>query len=235
MNSTDSITWKIKAIESETPTVYSFYLEPQGELPDFIAGQYLTIKIPNLGPAEGKAYSISSAPYEPLVRISVKRMGLFSNGIISHKVDDTITTSLPYGFFYPEPTDTADLIFAVGGIGIAPCLSIIKQLIHSKDKRNIKLFYTNQTEAEIAFKSELDNLATLNSNFEVFYYLTREDGANQNYHYGRFAPAEIISQIDNLENSEIFLCGSMNFTKDLWSGLRDAGIPQHQIYTEGFF
>ena len=235
MNTNDSITWQIKDIKLETPTVYSFYLESISPRPNFIAGQYLTLNIPNLGPAEGKAYSISSAPYESSVRISVKKMGVFSSGIINHKIDDTFTTSLPYGFFYPEPTDTADLIFVVGGIGIAPCLSIIKQLLHDGDKRNIKLFYTNQTEAEVAFKDELDTLVTQNSTIQVFYYLTREMGTSKDYQYRHFSPQEIVSRLDNSATSEIFLCGSMNFTKELWHGLRDVGIPQHQIYTEGFF
>jgi len=232
---TSSYQWKIVDKKVETPTVTSLYLEPISEKPNFIAGQYVTIQIPNIGPAEGKSYSISNAPHEAQLRISIKKMGNFSTAILNHQLGDTIFTSAPYGFFYPEPIDTNELVFVVGGIGIAPCLSIIKHLAHTNNPRPIKLFYSNKTTVEIAFKKELDTIAQDHPQLSLNYYLTQEETVNTDCITGRVTPEQIVSSLDNKAEAEIFICGAMDFTKSLWKGLHNAGLPQHQLYTEGFF
>lgn len=235
MNTETSHQWKIIRKTAETPTVTSLYLTPTADRPTFIAGQYLTIQIPDIGPAEGKAYSISSAPHEEYVRVSIKKMGVFSSAILAHNIGDTITTSAPYGFFYPEPTDINELALVVGGIGIAPVLSIIKQLAHTKDLRSVHLFYSNKTLPEIAFKTELDTIAESYPQLKLHHHLTQETPIDPTATFGRITPEHIITQLADPGSAEIFLCGTMDFTKSLWRSLRTANIAQHQIYTEGFF
>ena len=223
-----------KTVE-EGPNVVSVYLEPQGEELDFKAGQYLTIKFPGLTPDEGKAYSISSAPYEKYIRITVRKIGRFSSAFFDLKVGDTVTTSAPFGYFYPEPEDTNRLIFVVGGIGITPCLSIIKDLTKDQSDRQLDLFYSNRTEADAVFKDELNDLTKNNPHLAVHHFITRETPKAAGYHAGRITPEAMANTIGNLSTAEFFLCGSMNFTKDLWKSLRATNIPPHQLYTEGFF
>lgn len=236
MGVTQELLWKIVKTEAATACVKNFYLEPiDEEMPTFIAGQYLTVKLPYQGPAEGKAYSISSAPYEPLVRLSVKQIGSFSEGILSHEIGDTLLTTKPYGFFYPEPTDTNPLIFVVGGIGITPCLSIIKDLVHNHDGREIHLHYSNQTEQDITFSDELSKLETQHEPLTVYHYVTRKMPQNNLAKFGRMQAKTIIEKINFNQEPEFFICGAMDFTKSLWKEIHQAGVPQHQLYTEGFF
>lgn len=235
METTQEYIWQIKETEEETPHVYSLYLEAAEKRPDFIAGQYLTIKLPHLGPAEGKSYSISSAPHQPLVRITVKEMGSFSKALLSLKTGDTVKTSAPYGFFYPEPEDTTPLAFVVGGIGITPCLSIISDLTEKSDERPINLLYSNQTEAGIVFRGELEELAAQNPHLTIHHFITRESPENTSFYNGRMVPAHFPELIPEANITDYFICGAMDFTKDIWRQLRAIDIPQHQIYTEGFF
>lgn len=220
---------------TETPTVTSLYLKPKTEKPAFLAGQYVTIKIPDLGPAEGKAYSLSSAPHAPLVRISIREIGRFSKALCSLNPGDTLHTSTPYGFFYPEETETIPLVFITGGIGITPCLSIIKDLTYRKDQREISLLYSNQTEADLPFVTEIDMLTKNNSKLTVHHFITRETPSNRTYYNERITGRKILSLIPEATTAEYFICGSMNFTKALWKDLKEADIPTHQLYTEGFF
>jgi ferredoxin-NADP reductase len=228
-------TWHLVDKQVETPQTQSLYLRATTTRPDFIAGQYLTIKLPNCGPAEGKAYSISSAPDETLVRITIKKMGTFSSALLTREIGDTITTSAPYGFFYPEPADSTPLIFLVGGIGITPVLSILKDLTNKKDPRPLYLFYSNQTERETTFKKELTELTKENPQLSIHYFITRETLVSDGYLGGRMTPDHIQRLIPPAATADYFLCGSMDFTKFLWKTLRASGIAQPQIYTEGFF
>ena len=227
--------WKIAYMQDEAPDVQSLFLEPIDERPSFIAGQYLTIKIPGLLPQEGKAYSIASAPHEPLVRITIKKMGEFSSSILAHKVGDIFPTSIPYGFFYPEETDTNDTVFIVGGIGITPVMSIIQNLIYTNDSRNVHLIYSNKTKNDVVFLQELTKLHNENETLSITHHLTREEIIPVDFKKGRVSAEKILSTISKHTETDFFICGSIGFTRDIWKDLRNSGIPQHKLYTESFF
>lgn len=235
MQPKNELHWIISKTKEETPNVISLFLKAEESKKLFIAGQYLTIKLLGLGPVEGKAYSISSAPHEDELRITIKKIGSFSSHLHKLKIGDTIVTSQPYGFFYPEPDERSDLVFVVGGIGITPCISIIKDLTYKKSSRPIHLFYSNQTEKDILFAEELSELKKINPNLHINNFITRETPKTTTYKAGRITPNQIINSVPKYNTSEFFLCGSMDFTKSFWKGLKDEGVDVHQIYTEGFF
>lgn len=235
MNTTSKYTWRLVEKRKETPQIESLYLEAITEKPQFIAGQYLTIQLSGQNPTEGKAYSISNAPQEKLLRVSIKKMGTFSSALLLLPIGSTITTSAPYGFFYPEPEDITPLVFLAGGIGIAPILSIINDLNCRDDERRVSLFYSNKTIADIAFFSELTSLKKTNPSLTIQHCITREVIESNTYHAGRITPELIAGTVPKIHDVDFFLCGSMDFTKSLWKSLREYGIPAHHLYTEGFF
>jgi len=228
-------TWTIADKREETPNVYTFSLTMDTPRPNFIAGQYLTIKLPGYNPVEGKAYSISSAPHEKHVTLSVKKIGNFSAEILAKEIGDTIITAAPYGFFYPEEDDVDTLVFLAGGIGITPCISIIDQLSSDKDNRLLHLFYSNQTVVDIVFHDRLLELANQNKNFAYHSYITRQEQVPAPHHQGRINVPEILGKIPREKSATFFICGGMHFTGDLWKALRASEVKAENIYTEGFF
>ncbi len=231
----DTCAWKITEIREEAPRVKTLVLEAESGRLEFIAGQYLTVQLPNFEPVEGKSYSISSSPLDEAVCLTIKEMGAFSKALLSHTVGDTLTTSLPYGFFYPDPEEVHDLAFVAGGIGITPCMSIIETLARANFSKNIFLFYSNKTTADIIFKEKLDELAKSFPNLTIEYFLTQETPEDSSMHTGRMTADAILPHIKNSKDTDFFICGSTDFTKSLWKMLRDASIESSQLYTEGFF
>ena len=227
--------WTIADKREEAPNVYTFSLVMDTPRPNFVAGQYLTVKLPGYNPVEGKAYSISSAPYGKAVTLSVRKIGGFSMEILAKKIGDTMVTTAPYGFFYPEPEDSDTLIFLAGGIGITPCISIIDQLSHDKDPRSLHLFYSNQTAADIVFHERLLELANQNKNFAYHSYITRQEQVPAPHHQGRINVSDVLEKISRGKSATFFICGGMHFTGDLWKALRANGVKPENIYTEGFF
>lgn len=227
--------WRIEKITTETPLVQSLFLTCQEDRPTFVAGQYLTIKLPGHNPVEGKDYSIASTPNEQLVRITVKTMGKFSTAINRLEVGDVITTGAPYGYFYPEPDDVTALVLVAGGIGITPCFSIIKDLLEKKDPRQIHLLFSNRTEKDIVFEAEINKLSTDYKNFKVTHFITRETPQSVEYQAGRLSGHRMVEETGYLSQPEFFLCGSIHFTKDLWKDLKSSGVSEARLYTEGFF
>lgn len=227
--------WKIEKIVQETPEVRSHYLRCLEERPSFIAGQYITLKLPDVLPSEGKAYSIASVPHEDLVQITVKTMGTFSTAINSLKENDEVTTSAPYGFFYPEPEEQTPLVLVIGGIGITPAMSIIKDLAHKGDARPVHLFYSNQSEETAVFMYELAELQSTHKPLSVTHFITRSEPARPEYQSGRLSAPRILELTTSLPAPEFFLCGSIKFVRDLYKDLKAHDIPAERLYTEGFY
>lgn len=233
-NNENECLWTVQEVRDETPLVKTLVLEAQGAYPDFIPGQYLTVKLAGFEPIEGKAYSISSIPNGKTLSITIKKMGRFSEALLLYKPFDILTTSAPYGFFYPEK-DAKDLAFIAGGIGIAPCRSIIESLSKNNDARRITLLYSNQTENNIVFRDKLEELAEENPLLSVTYFITRERALSSGIIASRITSEYIAKNISNLSETDFFLCGSIQFTRAMWLELQKVGVRQEQIYTEGFF
>ena len=204
-----------------------------GTVPPFVPGQFITVYAPNLGTPEGKAYSISSAPHEPTLDITVKEMGKFSRYLCSRKTGDEIQGSLPYGYFYSE-SNTSTLVMVAAGIGVAPFKSMLLSAVRNHPGRPVALFCSNRTAQDIIFKKTLDELQSAHANLRVFHFLTREDAAAP-MQSGRIRAHRILAQLKNEKNLEFMLCGSIAFVRDLWRDLRAAGITEDAIYTEAFF
>lgn len=237
MNQEGICTWVIREVREETPNVKSLYLEAVGERPPFTSGQYLTVRLPDFEPVEGKSYSISSSHEDELVRLTVKEAGSFSRALLAHKAGDTLTTGAPYGFFYPEEDGAESLVFIAGGIGITPIESIIEARARSGNTENMTLFYSNRTHGDITFRETLETIEAANPNLKIFHHITREPVRDERHREGRLTGESVVNSLpeDTRSTSDYFICGSIDFTKSVWKELREAGVPATQMYTEGFY
>jgi ferredoxin-NADP reductase len=204
------------------------------KMPQYCAGQYITVYFPQSGTPEGKAYSISNPPGTKTLNITVKAMGEFSRKLTALRPGDMITGSLPYGYFYSEST-TTPLVLIAAGIGIAPFRSIIGDALSKDPKRSITLFYSSKTSDDVLFKEELDEFMTLYPNFKVIYFLTRETVHHKNIVCTRISKENFLAHAKIVEDAEYMICGSISFTRDMWKMLRSVGILEEKIYTEAFF
>mmetsp|Transcript_9501 Transcript_9501/g.11398 ORF Transcript_9501/g.11398 Transcript_9501/m.11398 type:complete len:434 (+) Transcript_9501:287-1588(+) len=115
----------------------------------FTAGQYLTIRCPNLSP---RHYTITSASGSKSLMCTTR---LVSGGEVSTymhkqlKVGDEVLLGAPCGLFSPEEGESISLISA--GIGITPMYSFLKA-VDSKSVKSILHFETS--DKRMAFKTE---------------------------------------------------------------------------------
>lgn len=230
----NNITYSVKEVIQETANVVTLKLVCDTALPSYKAGQFITVFFPETGHVEGKSYSISSAPHEKTLNITVKGIGVFSKKLTSKKVGETVTASLPYGYFYSE-SETSSLVIVTGGIGISPFRSMILDVLTKNPERKIILLYANKTKETIIFKKEWDEVEKkFPGSFEVIYYITQEE-VEDDMKQGRIPVTDIVAVLQSLSDQEIFMCGSIAFVREYWKSLKEAGIPEEIIYTEAFF
>lgn len=228
-NTEKTYTWEVSAVNRDAKDTVRLQLA-MASRPNFIAGQYLTVLLPGHDPVEGKAYSIASAPSQTSVELIIRNVGAFSNHLCTRAVGDTLTTTGPYGFFYPEEPYPKKWTFIAGGIGITPCVSIIRDLLNKGCSDPITLLYSNKKEESIACKDTLDLLETKHPNFSIKYHLTQET-ASAPFMEGRITTKNLAPFTD----TSLFICGSISFVRDIYTLTKELSIPQTQIYTESFF
>ncbi len=224
-----------KTCESDRVFTLSLTLS-DGSIPLYQSGQFITVYFPELYTPEGKAYSISSAPTEKGMTITVKIMGEFSSRLSLLMPGNTLVGSLPYGYFFTESKDNS-LVMIAGGIGITPFRSMIIDTLMNNPDRYLTLFYSSKTVEDLTFKKEFEKLQEKYPTFSNYCFVTRERGTNQAYMYHRMRVVDILEHSirGNVLGQEFLICGSVQFVGDMWRGLRAAGIPEDLMYTEAFF
>lgn len=223
MNKLQFIVHKIKRETEDTITVFLF---PENKKFDFEAGQYMSVYLDKDKNGQAKFYTISSAPSEKFIALSVKKMGNFSTALHNLKVGDSVYLSGPYGWFFPKP-EMDELVFLASGIGITPFFSTIKDYQYKNIEKQIDIFYTNKTKKDIAFYNDLNKIVQKNDKIRVHYYLTENEK--------RMDVMYIKEKIGNFKNKNFYICGSIGFVSDFRKQLLGHKVQEENIFTESFF
>lgn len=160
----------IKEIKRETKNAVSIVFNIPEELKavyQFIAGQYVTLKLTLDGKEIRRAYSVCSSPKSGEMRIAIKEVknGTFSkfanNNLV---VGDLLEVSLPEGKFTFEPNSNNQKNYAAfaAGSGITPVLSIAKSVLEEELNSTFVLIYGNKNNEETIFHDELHQLQLKN-------------------------------------------------------------------------
>lgn len=73
----------------------------------------------------------------------------------------------PHGFFTLPKNHSSPIIFVAGGIGITPCLSMIRFAAEEKLAYRITLLYANRNKESAAYLDTLASLEKQNSHFTM--------------------------------------------------------------------
>ena len=154
---------RIKRIVRETSDAVSLVLDVPEHCSSrfrYQAGQFLTLRVTVDGRELRRCYSMSSAPVEDDLQITVKRD---PGGLVSNWLNDTaaegaeIHAAPPEGRFLLRENGDAIVAFA-GGSGITPIMSLIRTAL-ATTSRPIRLFYANRSRDGVIFADALNRLA----------------------------------------------------------------------------
>lgn len=222
----EKLTAIVKRVVAEVPGVNTIYfLLQSGCKLEYTAGQYITVFLDCSTTPEGKAYSLSSAPHEKWMSITVKNIGEFSGYLCGLKAGDAFTISRAYGFF--NPRTTRPLVALAAGVGISPIISVLKDEFNSNNNRSAHLYYSNKTSKTIAHKTELDSAPC-----SVTHHVTAQKTVPVDMRQGRILLDDCVKAG---EDAFYMICGSVQFVRDMWQGLTARGVLPESITTETFF
>jgi ferredoxin-NADP reductase len=223
----------IQSIIPRTHDVTSFRFPRPNEL-QYKPGQFFFVTIKQDDKELTKHFSFSTSPTETDIIEFTKKLTdhEYSMALKKAKVGDWARIDAPYGKFTFEG-EHPKIALLCGGIGITPFISIIKNATDKNLPCKITLFYGCRTEEDIAFKTELEELANKNSNFKVIVVLNQ---ASPNWKGATgFVTAEIVQkELPDFKETMFFACGPPPMVAAMEGLVAKLGLPKEQLKLELF-
>ena len=207
----------------------------------FKPGQYLewTLKHTKSDSRGNRRYfTIASSPTEKDLRVGVKfypNGSSFKNGLSEMQAGDMIVAAQLAGDFVLPKDASKKLVFMAGGIGITPFRSQIKYLLDMKERRDIVLFYSNRTIADIAYKEIFDEAQT-HIGLKTVYTITDvlPIGTVWEGKTGYITAGIIRDEVPDFLDRYFYLSGPHGMVAAFEKTLEDIGVHQSQIKKDFF-
>lgn len=234
----------------ESEEITSFYLKPEdgGELPDFLPGQFLTIKldIPGQPRPTIRTYSLSDYP-EPrdYYRLSIKREpspkgldvppGLSSNFMHDQVHEGSVIPAKPpSGKFVLDVHQSIPVVLISNGVGITPMISMVKACSRLNPNRPIWFLHGARDGQYHAFHKEVLNIAEQNPKVQVHFAYSRPRPEDEGHFQSTGYIDSALIQTFVRRDAEFFLCGSPPFLQSIREGLQTWGVPEDRVFFESF-
>lgn len=222
---------RIKRVVRETADAVSLVFDVPDHCSakfEYQAGQFLTLRVDLDGRELRRCYSMSSAPVEDELRITVKRD---PGGLVSNWLNDTaaegaeLHAAPPEGRFVLRGDVTDDLVAFAGGSGITPIMSLVRTVLANTSRR-VRLLYANRSSGAVIFADALARLAEQHPDrFEVVFHYDDERGV--------VTPA-VLSPLVGGGVADYYICGPTPFMSTVESAVLEAGAPPARVHLERF-
>jgi len=225
----------ILAKEEMLRGVHLFKLVPMdsSSVTPFLAGQYVSLTNPRYRePLEEHSFSIASAPHVTgHLEICMKVYGNWTQAAAKLSLGDRVLVKGPYGeFTWKEQIQNA--VFLVGGIGISPLLSLLRDLEYKKSTAAITLIYGNQTPDTIMYHKELQRLAQ-SIHLRTVHVFSHLEEIHPWTGYRGFISSEILEkEVYFQKKPHFFFCGPPIFTHKVKAMLHTFGVWESFFHEE---
>jgi len=249
----------VKDIACESPEVRSFRLAPadEGELAEFRAGQFLTVRLPAAdGQSVTRAWSLSD--YEEggaTYRLTVRRMQGGRGSSYLHdavSVGDAVDARCPAGAFTLDRGTFFRVALISAGIGVTPLLAMLKA--HARRPEPPPLLWIHSTRAggTHVLRGEVAAVLEAHPQFKAHINYTApeaEDVPGIHYHQaGRLTPERLVQLLGSsyllrpfgreielpAQAGLFYICGPGAFAAWVRSALIEFGVDPGAILTEHF-
>lgn len=245
--------YTVQEIVDESSVIKSFHLAPENKtVPKFLPGQFLTVRLPVDGEHAIRTYTVSNAPADRLLRISVKREepvgDEYPEGRVSNylhrvvKQGDVIDVKSPRGVFHFDASERRPAVLLAGGVGITPMVSMMRHALiegfRTRRVRETTLISAASSNQQRAFDAELKSIVAQSNGalkyLSVLSEVTTKIVQGEDYdHVGRITPA-FLKNVLGLDDYDFYLCGPVGFMQSVYRMLRGLGVDDQRIYAEEF-
>lgn len=219
---------------------YEFVFHPDRKLA-FKPGQYMEWTLAHQKQdtrGMRRYFTVASSPTEPDIKVGVKfyqKPSSYKMAMESLRLQDIVVTSQLAGDFTLPSDASKKLIFIAGGIGVTPFRSMVKYLTDKKEKRDIIMFYANNTYADIAYREIFDR-ARQELGINVIYTLSNLENIPPDFNCENgFVSQEMIERlVPDFKDRMFYISGPRSMIVSFEKTLKDMGIHARNIKTDYF-
>ena len=170
-------------------------------------------------------FSLSAAPTDDSLRITVKALGDFSGKIRRVRPGTRVVAEGPFGTFTELVRRREKVVLIAGGIGITPIRALLEEM-----SGDVIVLYRVMRDDDIIFRDELEQLAGargIDLRFVVGDHETEE---------GRdlLSPTHLQEIVPDIAEREVYVCGPPAMTNAIRENVRHAHVPARFIHAERF-
>lgn len=229
--------WRLASVTRLADRLWELDIEPAPGTPPlrYHAGQFVWMtEGARRFPLFDHPFSIAGSPARPGVRLIIKETGDFTNGIGTLEPGTPIGIDGPFGHFTLEAHKSDALLLIAGGVGIAPVIGILRDLVARGHKRPVRLAYAAGAPdnfvclPEIAAAGKTLDLRTL--------LLSEATSPGWQGETGLLDRDRLATMLDGLDPARTvaLMCGPGPMVTVVSDTLIDLGMPMDRVIYERF-
>ena len=191
------------------------------------AGQFLFVRFSgDKSLNESHPFTISSAPSEDVLRLTIKASGDFTRYLFRnlHPGTEAVIEGA-YGMF-DYKTGGQKQIWIAGGIGLTPFLSFIRDMDGNLDQ-DVELYYTVRHPEEALFLDEIEAASKGNPRLKAHVRFSATDGS--------LTVEEILENAGGeVRGHDIYMCGPLPMVQAFTGKFEGLGVSKERIHFEEF-
>jgi predicted ferric reductase len=170
-------------------------------------------------------YSLSAAPTEKHLRITVKDLGDHSRSVAFIKPGTRVFVEGPYGAFTAGRATTKHIVLIGGGVGITPVRALLDEF---KNGVEIDLIYRTSRLEDVVLREELDYLQENSGGTIRVHYLV---GSRREHPMDAQALEKLVPRI---ADADIYICGPGPLVESVKAAVAELGVPKNRFHDEAF-
>lgn len=219
--------YTVETVKHPNGSTVEITLAPKGAKMNYRAGQFLFVRFPGDRVLnEPHPFTISSAPGEASLRLTVKACGDFTRHL-SRNLEPGMEAVVEGGYgLFDYKRGGREQVWIAGGIGLTPFLSFLRDAGGTLD-REVDFYYTVRTREEALFLDEIERAARKDSRLKAHVRFSAADGP--------LTVEEIVARTEgDVRSRHVYLCGPLPMVQAFTQEFRRLGVPGDQIHYEEF-
>jgi predicted ferric reductase len=170
-------------------------------------------------------YSLSAAPTEKHLRITVKDLGDHSRSLAFLKPGTSVFVEGPYGAFTAGRSTQPHVVLVGGGVGITPIRALMDEL---NGGVQMDVLFRASREEDLVLKKEMDYIAHNSDGSIRVHYLV---GPRKDHPMDARSLRMLVPQV---ADSDIYICGPEPLVSQVRKAAEDLGVPKNRFHDEAF-
>ncbi|SFL10943.1 Ferredoxin-NADP reductase [Halogranum rubrum] len=217
-------------VHEVTPDVKQFRLVADDHTFEFRPGQHTTVHFEEDGEEVVRPYTATNRPGTDELTLAIRRYDDGTASVWMHERErgDTVDVGDVEGELYVRDFDS-DVAFVATGTGITPMAAMLDAYAE-EGTGTAHLFVGEKTQEDLIYRETFTRLAASNENVEVTYTLSDEEWDGPTGH----VQDHVVDELDTLDDTDFYVCGVPEMVVDTTELLKDEGVDDERIYTEGW-